>query len=453
VWARRPLSVLPERIETYAAALSQPPPYRRWRAEPAAEGVHLFRRRNGSTASVRIPAVLANLPRPVGHDLTGRSKRVPVAVPWQALVVTACWMNKREREITGNDNNWVGRLKDVRLELRAHDGAFARAEVLTIDSILHLVGTVSSGKSTLLDVLAVWAAHKGLHVALVVGDVRSVLRNVEHLTSLGIEAAPVLGSTNLSTHVERQHRQEHGKGRLSVLEHADPAFDYLSSACLLDGLRSAPRPFGIREAPCTGLHPLISKSPVRPIAMMARKIVANRELNELIHTAPLFARHPFKLLKLVVGKLDLSLHGCLSPSLYNRTPLARWRTSWLRSVLGPNTPVGEAPHSGPPPLSVHRRESQRILHTTPSHALSSEWAPLSRRWGRHSLLNWSALDLLPRNHIGWVLLVLLDPTGKLHAPCVWQRQRAGFQAVPQRVKQLRLFGGREVVDLIAEVGH
>jgi hypothetical protein len=258
-WMRRRLSVVRERDETYANALSDPPPYRRWRAEPAGEGVHLFKRRNGTTASVRIPAALAQLPTVSGHDLTGRSQRSPLVVSWQALVDTARWMNQRERDCTGTDSDWERRLQDVRLELRGHDGTFARAPYLTIDGILHLVGMVSAGKSTLLDVLAVYAARNGLHTTLVVGDVRSVLRKVELFTVLGIEAAPVLGSSTLSTRVERQHRQEQGRGKLSLLDHVDSAFDYLSTACVLDGLRSAPRPLDIREAPCTGLHPRIDE--------------------------------------------------------------------------------------------------------------------------------------------------------------------------------------------------
>jgi hypothetical protein len=163
---------------------------------------------------VRIPAELAQLPAPAGHDLTGRSERSPLVVSWQALVDTAFWMNQRERDGTGSDSDWERRLQDVRLELRGQDGTFEHAEFLTIDGILHLVGMVSAGKSTLLDVLAVYAARSGLHTTLVVGDVRSVLRKVELFTKLGIEAAPVLGSSTLSTHVERQHWQEQGRGKL-----------------------------------------------------------------------------------------------------------------------------------------------------------------------------------------------------------------------------------------------
>jgi hypothetical protein len=93
-----------------------------------------------------------------------------------------------------------------------HTGGWLCAdEYLKIDGILDLVGMVSAGKSTPLDVLAVCAARSGLHTTLVGGDVRSVLRKVELFTVLGIEAAPVLRSTTLSTHLERQRRQERGE--------------------------------------------------------------------------------------------------------------------------------------------------------------------------------------------------------------------------------------------------
>ena len=55
----------------------------------------------------------------------------------------------------------------MQLEMFDESGEkLSATSTLSWEGMLHLVGMVSSGKSTLMDVLAVWAARKGLHVTI-----------------------------------------------------------------------------------------------------------------------------------------------------------------------------------------------------------------------------------------------------------------------------------------------
>jgi hypothetical protein len=148
----------------------------------------------------------------------------------------------------------------VRLELfDVNSNEFRPDATLTISGMLHLVGMVSSGKSTLMGVLAVWAARSGLRVTLVVGDVIGGLRWVEAFRCLdpALVAAPILGSSNRVRHIERLHRVVHGRGNASPFE-ADPGFDFLSTACALDALRRDEHrtPFAPDKYPCRALSPI-----------------------------------------------------------------------------------------------------------------------------------------------------------------------------------------------------
>src|SRR5437870_1755193 len=108
-----------------------------------------------------------------------------------------------------------------------------------------MVGMVSSGKSTLMDVAAVWAARSGRRTTIVVGDVVSALRRTTMFRSLGLSAVPLLGRSNRRRHAERLHRVLSSEAGDSVLGHADSSFDFVSTACAVDGLRDFATPFEV----------------------------------------------------------------------------------------------------------------------------------------------------------------------------------------------------------------
>ncbi|WP_112490013.1 pPIWI_RE_Z domain-containing protein [Streptomyces bacillaris] len=271
---RRGVSVAHARWATYAGALAAAPPYRT-RTLPLAEpgGWRFFEDRTWT--SVVLPDELPaeeTPPHVLGQAAAAEGK--PVEVPWDELVTIAAWMEDQLRGPDAPDGgDWRRRLERVELFVREPEsGDFApERETLRIDRMLHLLGMVGAGKSTLRDILAVWAATHGKRVTLVVGDVAEALHLVSLFTALGLRAAPLLGATTREQHLQRTHRrlaaQDDGT---SVLTHDALSFDYLSTACPLDALRGveAAEPLAYSAAPCTQLFPPKHRPARRPLTAL-----------------------------------------------------------------------------------------------------------------------------------------------------------------------------------------
>lgn len=249
---RLDVSVAANRFDTYERTLAKPLPYQKRNSEVAGPGTWLLKSRAG-TSSVTIPPDLVGLAASsaVQRDVVPQRKTVrPVVVAWDELTSTAQWMDAADATFN-RTRNWLGRIEKVRLELfNDTTEAFEPAQKLTVNRLLHMVGMVSAGKSTLMDVLAVWCARRRLRITLVVGDVVSAVRRTTMFRSFGLSAAPILGRSNRRRHAERLHRLLATEGCTSPLEMQDPAFDFLSTACAVDGLREHARPFEIGDHPC-----------------------------------------------------------------------------------------------------------------------------------------------------------------------------------------------------------
>ena len=275
---RRP-AIAAQRWGAYAAALATPPPFVMQETPVAAPGLYRFRERparNGAEllwTSVELPEALPALPRAeheLGTPLAGGGK--PLRVRWDELADTAAWMDAELAARNEPPGRWAYRFNRVGLSVRDTERSdFAGSDVLSIDQMLHIVGMVGAGKSTLRDVLAVWAAQHGLRSTLVVSDVAEALHLVALFTSLGFTAAPVLGASTRERHVQRMHRRLAARGNASLLAHDSPAFDYLSTACPLDALRGveAPDPLRFTDAPCASLYPARRKDQERRLSALA----------------------------------------------------------------------------------------------------------------------------------------------------------------------------------------
>jgi hypothetical protein len=189
-----------------------------------------------------------------GHDLQIKQQRQPVNVTFQELLDTARWMDEETGLRQLPPASWYNRLKRVQLEMFDECGEkLSATTTLTWEGMLHLVGMVSSGKSTLMDVLAVWAARKGVRVTIVVGDVVSALNRAQLFVQLGIRAAPILGASNRERHTNRLHRILHAERPLRPLHQDHVGFRWLSTACALDGVRGSDQVFRLGRQPCLTL--------------------------------------------------------------------------------------------------------------------------------------------------------------------------------------------------------
>ncbi len=263
---RREVAFCRNRFNTYEAALGDPLPFLHRDVKWAEAGSYRMSDKRGQDYGVTIPEEACFPPPDKQHDLLATRKRSPLNILWSDLVETARWMDKVENERGGQKNSWEHRLSrnggdsNGGVELERVDGKnrLSRATKLHLNGITHYVGMVSSGKSTMMDVLAVWAARRDLHVTLVVGDVIGALNRAQLFHRLGLKAVPLLGSTRRAEHVNSLHKalSAHQPERQVIQDHT--GFRWLSTACPVDGLRrdDNPDPFAVDFRPCANLRPV-----------------------------------------------------------------------------------------------------------------------------------------------------------------------------------------------------
>lgn len=261
---RRNLSIVAERFVEFERALETPPEFSCSSLRPARAGEYVTSV-GQKPVSVRIPGSFVPKKALPGHDLKVRDPRGPVTFRWDELAATAKWLDEQEAALLEEPErgHWLRRFRRLHLRCR-ENGKFVGKRHLTVSGVMHLIGMVGSGKSSLMILMAVCAARRGRHVTLVVGDVVSALRQAATLSRIGIFAAPVIGASNQLRHLERLHHihasQPGGNSRLTGF---GPEHDLLSTACALDALRNSATstmPWGFQDAPCRGrLFPVDSE--------------------------------------------------------------------------------------------------------------------------------------------------------------------------------------------------
>ncbi|MEU6784657.1 signal recognition particle [Nonomuraea angiospora] len=248
------------RFQIYEELLTSAPTYAT-REIPMADAVeHTFRARDREF-SITFTSELLTRSAPRSHSLSAlpAGQGEAIEVSWAQLEEAASKMDAIEQgHRDGPRSRWAWRLQRVKLLIRDETaGKFIRKKKLRIDRLLHLVGMVGAGKSTIRDILTFHVAtQRGRRTTIVVGDVAETLAVVDQFNRLGVRAAPVLGHSTRERNISRLHRRTATAGATTMLAHTHPGFAYLSSACPMDALRGleARAPLGIREAPCTSLY-------------------------------------------------------------------------------------------------------------------------------------------------------------------------------------------------------
>ena len=92
-------------------------------------------------------------------------------------------------------------------------------------------------------------------------------------------------------------------------------------------------------------------------------------------------------------------------------------------------------------------------HTKPALLANPRSHLLSRRQAVSRLLKQARPDLLPRDNIGRVLLMPSDTVIQFRPLRIRQRQSVRFQALPDRIQQLRLLRRGQAIDLASQVTH
>lgn len=264
---RRSVAICRYRFDAYEAALSEPLPFTRREVLWAEPGQYRISDRRGQDYGVALPeeASFSNPDRQ--HALSVKRDRTPLSVPWHELIETARWMDEAEASGEFTRNDWEYRLvragsgpgEEGGVQIQTFDdkGRLKRASEIRLDGASHFVGMVSSGKSTLMTVLAAWAARRGLHATLVVGDVITALNASQTLNRVGVNAVPVLGSTRRVDHINTLHKALYASRPDQQIAQEHLGFRWLSTICPLDGMRrdDNPDPFPPDFRPCSSLRP------------------------------------------------------------------------------------------------------------------------------------------------------------------------------------------------------
>jgi hypothetical protein len=252
-------AVLPERREAIRTALRTPPPWREHSSRYASKNrYHFYLKRERH--EVEIPSRAASL---ASHPFTSLqwdrvSHREPIFVSLQELRQEAHWMDRHAPPGSLAEQSWEERMGAVQLRL-VDDTGLSESDALPLDGLLHLIGMVGSGKSSLFTVMAVHLARKGHRVVLVQSDVASLLREhatfsaLSHADPASLQSVPLIGRSTRIAHLNRLHTTEALRAGAS-LSREHPAFPFLSAVCPLDGLRRDVQPIQPGEEPCTRLY-------------------------------------------------------------------------------------------------------------------------------------------------------------------------------------------------------
>src|SRR5262249_50640347 len=147
-----------------------------------------------------------------------------ITVTLAALQAEADWMDAHAPAGSGAAPDWGGRTRDLVLGAVTELGIVPQ-EALTLNGLTHLVGIVGSGKSTLLMVLAVHLARRGYRIAMVQGDVASLLGEHAVLEALRttdpeLRSLPLIGRSGRVQHLNRLHAASTAAGSAAAGEMA-----------------------------------------------------------------------------------------------------------------------------------------------------------------------------------------------------------------------------------------
>jgi len=248
-------SVLPQRLDVMRTALTTPPA---WKSRPpryATAGTYQFsldRTQHEVTIPPDIyPSESILVPK-------GRTNiRPPLSVSIEDLRKEAEWIDAVAAPGSVAAQSWAERIRTLQLKV-VRNGELTISQALTVDGMLHLIGMVGSGKSSLFTVLAVYLARRGQRVVIVQGDVASLLREHAVFAELSksdprIRSVPLVGRSTRTTHLNRLTVAEASIHGPSISrDHA--AYPMLSTVCPLDGWRRDVSPIQAGKEPCTRLY-------------------------------------------------------------------------------------------------------------------------------------------------------------------------------------------------------
>jgi hypothetical protein len=227
------------------ATLSRPAPYDQRTVRFANAGEWVARIRwNRATVTYQVPDV--TLPRSPGVTLQPRPVHPPIAIRWADLLATASDVDRREQE--ASFPAWLAPLhlakRLQRVSIEAIGSEMWHKGTLTLSGTQHLVGMLSSGKSTLLLSLLFLLVRPGYgkRVVVIASDTAAASLLVARLRAHGIADATVVSSMyNREEHLSAAHWSVGGIESEQKLLAAAALTQSLGISCPLEGFQPAQR--------------------------------------------------------------------------------------------------------------------------------------------------------------------------------------------------------------------
>ena len=257
-------------VRCLSETLSNAVPWVVRQVRPADPGDYHVRVNHGDTLlSYTVPPLPGSLAEPHQHPVNKRTINPPIVLPMDGMIRVAEEVDRAEAA-----NDWPSSMPPLGLTERLrkvafHDpeGAVFRDGSFILDGATHLVGMLSSGKSSLVwgVLFSLTKGGGGRRVAVLASDTIQAATMVARLQRHGVSATVLSSSYNREGHLGSIHWQQSLSDGGTLVSSAGDLTTNFSVACPLDGMQTEPKVVrgrrsdawfpGFREKPCHRMQP------------------------------------------------------------------------------------------------------------------------------------------------------------------------------------------------------
>ncbi|MGB7518444.1 MAG: hypothetical protein WA896_02290, partial [Spirulinaceae cyanobacterium] len=234
--------------------------------------------------------------------------------------------------------NYYKRLCGIALKLtdESDNNDFCPSTEFELEGLIHIVGLLNVGKSTLLEILIYHFAKKGYRCGLIVNDVVTAVRLASLFAhQLSIQAAPILGRDR-KDHLQKVYEPLLARAGEEISQGAvHPAWRWFNPICPLLGLVQSEEKWEFGSEPC---HTLYQKAAdLESKNSSSKNDDDENDIEDLLekgrYTCPLYYKCPRHQLEkdIALAKVWVLTPGSL---IYSRVPPQAFaqKTTWAETV-------------------------------------------------------------------------------------------------------------------------